>query len=120
MAHSGFSSMGPHGLCSSVDCEPIAARRSRPNARFHKLRLLGILIGAGQEGTSSARAMAHEIGKLLLEYAGSFLERTEAIKVAMSLGMPLREIEEYLDWLDASRPLPSEGGEKKREPPSLS
>jgi len=44
--------------------------------------------------------MAHEIAKLLLEHADTFLERTEAIKTALSLGMPLREIEEYLDWLD--------------------
>jgi hypothetical protein len=44
--------------------------------------------------------MAHEIAKLLLEHAGTFLERTEAIKTALSMGMPLREIEEYLDWID--------------------
>ncbi len=101
--------MEPQGLCSLVDCEPIAAERPRPDARFHKLRLLGILMGAGQEGFGSAGAMAHEIAKLLLEYADSFLERTEAVKVAMSLGMTLREIEEYLDWLDASRPPRAEG-----------
>jgi hypothetical protein len=51
--------------------------------------------------------MAHEIAKLLLEHAGSFLERTEAVKVAMGMGMPLAEIEEYLDWIDATRgPIP--------------
>ena len=51
--------------------------------------------------------MAHEIAKLMLEHAGTFLERTEAIRTALSLGMPLHEIEEYLDWLDATRgPLP--------------
>jgi len=33
------------------------------------------------------------------------LERTEAIRVAMSLGTPLDEIEAYLDWLDATRGL---------------
>ena len=44
--------------------------------------------------------MSHEIAKLLLEHAGTFLERREAIKTALSLGMPLREIEVYLDWLD--------------------
>ena len=48
--------------------------------------------------------MAHEIAKLVLEYAGTFVERTEAIKVAISLRMPLGEIEEYLDWLDHVRP----------------
>ena len=47
--------------------------------------------------------MAHEIAKLLLEHADSFLERTEAIKAAVDLGMPLNEIEEYLDWLDLMR-----------------
>jgi DNA-binding transcriptional MerR regulator len=47
--------------------------------------------------------VAHKIAKLMLEHAGTFLERTEAIRVALSLGMPLREIEEYLDWLDTTR-----------------
>ena len=56
--------------------------------------------------------MAHEIAKLLLEHAETFLERTEAIKSAMSLGMPLNEIEEYFDWLDAMR------GENKLPPPA--
>jgi len=45
--------------------------------------------------------LAHEIAKLLLEKAGSFLERKEAIQAALDLGMPLNEIEEYLDWLDS-------------------
>jgi len=31
--------------------------------------------------------MAHEIAKLMLEHAGTFLERTEAIRTALSLGM---------------------------------
>ena len=47
--------------------------------------------------------MSHEIAKLLLEHAETFLERTEAIKSALSLGMPLNEIQDYLDWLDALR-----------------
>ena len=54
-------------------------------------------------GPVSFRNMAHEIAKLILEHAETFLERTEAIKSAMSLGMPLAEIEEYLDWLDVAR-----------------
>jgi hypothetical protein len=45
--------------------------------------------------------LAHEIAKLLLEKAGTFLERKDAIESALKLGMPLREIEEYLDWLDS-------------------
>ena len=56
--------------------------------------------------------MAHEIAKLLLEHAGTFLERTEAIKSAMVLGMPLDEIEEYLDWVDLIRQKP-----KRPQPP---
>lgn len=48
-------------------------------------------------------SMSHEIAKLLLEHAENFLQRTEAIKSAMSLGMPLSEIEDYLDWLDTIR-----------------
>ncbi len=59
--------------------------------------------------------MAHEIAKLLLEHAETFLERTEAIKSALSLGMPLSEIEEYLDWLDAVRNQNQES--KPRKPP---
>lgn len=47
--------------------------------------------------------MVHEIAKLLLEHADSFLERAEAIKAALQLGMPLYDIEEYLDWLDFVR-----------------
>jgi hypothetical protein len=47
--------------------------------------------------------MAHEIAKLLLEHAGSFIERSEAVKTALDLGMPLDDIENYLDWLDAVR-----------------
>jgi len=59
--------------------------------------------------------MAHEIAKLMLEHAGTFLERAEAIRVAISLGMPLNQIEDYLDWLDAARgPLPP--GPEEEEP----
>ncbi len=59
--------------------------------------------------------MAHEIAKLLLEHAETFLERTEAIKSALSLGMPLNEIEEYLDWLDTIRN--QNPAAKPRKPP---
>lgn len=47
--------------------------------------------------------MAHAIAKLMLEHAETFLERSEAVKTALYLGMPFQEIEEYLDWLDAMR-----------------
>ena len=58
--------------------------------------------------------MAHEIAKLLLEHAGTFLERTAAIQTALSLGMPLHEIEAYLDWVDSVRgPLEDQTREAK-------
>jgi hypothetical protein len=60
------------------------------------------------------RRVAHEVAKLMLEHAGTFVERTEAIKVALSLGMPLNEIEEYLDWLDSIR---SDDRKKKPDDP---
>jgi hypothetical protein len=47
--------------------------------------------------------MVHEIAKLLLEHADTFIERTEAVRSALKLGMPLHEIETYLDWLDMMR-----------------
>ena len=47
--------------------------------------------------------MAHKIAKLILEHAASFVDRKEAIRSAIRLGMPLHEIEEYLDWLDLVR-----------------
>jgi hypothetical protein len=46
--------------------------------------------------------MAHEDAKQLLKSAGTFLERAEAVKAALALEMPLREIEDYLDWLDSA------------------
>jgi hypothetical protein len=63
--------------------------------------------------------VSHEIAKLLLEKAGTFLERSEAIETAMSLGMPLSEIESYLDWFEnmrSSQTAPDrQSGEKPRE-----
>ena len=64
--------------------------------------------GFGLESTDAfgyayRASMVHKIAKLMLEQAGTFLERAEAIRTALSLGMPLGEIEEYLDWLDAIR-----------------
>jgi hypothetical protein len=45
--------------------------------------------------------MAHEIARHLLQKAATVEERVEAIHAALGLGMGLREIEEYLDYLDA-------------------
>jgi len=59
--------------------------------------------------------MSHEIAKLLLEHAETFLERTEAVKSAVALGMPLAEIEEYLDWLDTVRGSDSVPPPKKKD-----
>ena len=47
--------------------------------------------------------MVHEIAKLLLENADTILDRKKAIQAALDLGMPLHEIEEYLDWIDLVR-----------------
>ena len=59
--------------------------------------------------------MGYEIAKLLLEHAGTFLERAKAIETASSLGMPLHEIEEYLDWLDVARGPPHDDSEGREE-----
>ena len=66
--------------------------------------------------------MAHEIAKLLLEHADTFLKRAEAVKSALALGMPLSEIEEYLDWVDLVRsqptsPQPSKPASPQPPPP---
>lgn len=55
--------------------------------------------------------MAHEIAKLLLEQADTFVQREEAIKRAIELGMPLAEIEQFLDWLDTVRGTDSDGNQ---------
>lgn len=47
--------------------------------------------------------MSYEIAKQLLDQALTFEDRLTAVKAAMAAGMPLAEIEEYLDWLDATR-----------------
>lgn len=52
----------------------------------------------------------HEIAKLILEHAETLWERSEAIDKALYLGMPLHEIEEYLDWLAMVR-------KESRKPP---
>ncbi len=48
----------------------------------------------------TAISTVHKLAKLMLEQAGTFIERSEAIEVAMRMGMSLNQIEEYLDWLD--------------------
>ncbi|MHB8973174.1 MAG: hypothetical protein ACYC3X_24000 [Pirellulaceae bacterium] len=53
--------------------------------------------------------MVHEVARLLLEQADNFVKREDAVRTALELGMPLHEIEEYLDWLDMVRARNSEG-----------
>ena len=43
--------------------------------------------------------MAYEKAKLLLENSNNYFERISAIQSALQLGMPMEDIEEYLDWL---------------------
>lgn len=98
------SSSGPHrGGLSPLAASSLICR---------KLRLLRSLLERPKPAWGGP--MAHEIAKLVLEYAGTFVERTEAIKVAISLGMPLQEIEEYLDWLDYVRPPVPEGSSPEK------
>lgn len=59
--------------------------------------------------------MAHKIAKLILEHAATFLERKEAVRTALSLGMPIHEIEDYLDWIDHHRPRDSGEGDSDDE-----
>lgn len=56
--------------------------------------------------------MAHEIAKLVLEQVDTFIDRREAVQTALNLGMPLNEIEEYLDWLKFVR---GQGPEERTE-----
>jgi DNA-binding transcriptional MerR regulator len=61
--------------------------------------------------------MAHKHAKLLLEHAETFLGRTEAIETALSLGMPLNEIQDYLDWLDQTEKFRRPAAELPTPPP---
>ncbi|MBN2024127.1 MAG: hypothetical protein JW809_15190 [Pirellulales bacterium] len=56
--------------------------------------------------------MAHELAKLMLEQTSTFLDRAEAIRTAVFLGMPLQEIEEYLDWTEMAKPPADEAAKR--------
>ncbi|MBI2827572.1 MAG: hypothetical protein HYX69_23095 [Planctomycetia bacterium] len=58
----------------------------------------------------------HEIAKLILEHADTLFERDEAIRKALYLGMPLNEIESYLDWLETVQKSPPKKAD--RPPPA--
>ena len=60
----------------------------------------GNFLGRAGRPRSTAPTVTHEIAKLLLEHADTFLQRSEAVQSALELGMPLIEIEEYLDWTE--------------------
>jgi DNA-binding transcriptional MerR regulator len=47
--------------------------------------------------------MTLKSAKMMLDDADTIVEREEAIRCAIELGMPLSEIEEYLDVLDMMR-----------------
>ena len=47
--------------------------------------------------------MANEFAKAVLDKATTPLQRVKAVRVALRLGMPLCDIERYLDWLDGCR-----------------
>lgn len=47
--------------------------------------------------------MSYEMAERLLESAATPPERANAIAQAIAMGMPLKQIEEYLDWLDLRR-----------------
>lgn len=56
--------------------------------------------------------LTHETAKTVLANAKDAVERADAIESAMQMGMPLSEIEDYLDWLDSIRG-PSGASEKR-------
>jgi DNA-binding transcriptional MerR regulator len=65
--------------------------------------------------------------KAILRDAATFEERIEAVTAASNLGMPLHEIEEYLDWLDMTQSRDQERARSSsvsnsapRQPPSRS
>ena len=56
--------------------------------------------------------MAYENAKQLLAQACTEIERDDAIRQAILAGMPLNQIEEYLDQLDFAGPMPLTGAEE--------
>jgi DNA-binding transcriptional MerR regulator len=44
--------------------------------------------------------MSQQKAKQLLNGARTLIERENAIQSAINLGMPIHEIQEYLDWLE--------------------
>ena len=44
--------------------------------------------------------MVQKDAKLILQRADTFVDRVKAVETAVSMGVPLSEIEECLDWLE--------------------
>jgi DNA-binding transcriptional MerR regulator len=59
--------------------------------------------------------MSHCNAKQVLTQANGIQERQSAIESAMKLGMPIDEIERYLDWLDSN---PKQTGHAQHAPRS--
>lgn len=55
--------------------------------------------------STGSKYARHEIAKGVLAAAKNRAERDRAIRTAMELGMPLHQIEDYLDWLEQKRPI---------------
>ncbi len=69
-------------------------------------RLSGLLLSCNRASRAFilsplTQSVAHTSPKFLLACAPGLAERQQAILAALSQAMPLHEIEEYLDWLDA-------------------
>ena len=47
--------------------------------------------------------MNRETAKEMVARAATFSERADAVRAAIDAGVPLAEVEEYLDWQDANR-----------------
>ena len=47
--------------------------------------------------------MEHDAAKAVLFHAEGLAQRIEAVTQALELGMSLTQIEDYLDWIDATR-----------------
>ena len=52
---------------------------------------------------SKSRGVAIGDWRMVLKCADTFSKQTEAVQTAITLGATLREIEEYLDYLDMSK-----------------
>ncbi len=56
-----------------------------------------------QQFASIGASMTHEDLTDVLGQAGDYSQRVEGVRAAVRLGIPLIEIEEYLDWLDLTQ-----------------